>query len=137
VTAPANRSPWHRPARRPPGARVRCHQCGSLFSGQGNPDCERFDRSDAEQTGECGEGEACLWYSWEMSRGRVSYVRECFSTAILLGDVSDPLLPAASCNPRDVSETPTSVRIQAGLSLTLLSTHLHLPSTSPGVPLYR
>ena len=121
--------------------RVRCHQCGSLFSTDGNPACERldsihsnicsdqiwkilnkyliqlqrFDRNDPSQSGECGAGEACLWYSWERSRGRISFVRECFSTSILLGTVSDPLLPSSSCNPRDISETPTSARISACL----------------------
>ena len=94
---------------------MRCHQCGSLFSNEGNPSCERFDRNDPSQAGECAAGEACLWYSWERSRGRTSFVRECFSTSILLGTVSDPLLPSSSCSPRDISETPTSARISACL----------------------
>ena len=97
------------------GGRVRCHQCGSLFSTTGNPSCSRFDRGDTAQAGECGAGEACLWYSWERSRGRTSYVRECFSTSILLGTVSDPLLPTASCSPRDISETASSAKISACL----------------------
>ena len=94
---------------------MRCHQCGSLFSTTGNPSCSRFDRGDVAQAGEWGAGEACLWYSWERSRGRTSYVRECFSTSILLGTVSDPLLPSASCSPRDISETASSAKISACL----------------------
>lgn len=95
--------------------RTRCHQCGSLFSSDGNPSCERFDPSSASQAGECREGEACLWYSWERSQGRISYVRECFSTSILLGTISSPLEAAESCIPRDISETSTSARISACL----------------------
>merc|ERR1719150_3586438 len=64
--------------------RVRCHQCGSLFSTDGNPACERFERNDPSQAGECAAGEACLWYSWERSRGRTSFVRECSSPSLFL-----------------------------------------------------
>ena len=48
--------------------RVRCHQCGSLFSEEGNPDCSEFDEAEPSQRGLCQPGEVCLLYSWQKSR---------------------------------------------------------------------
>ena len=47
--------------------RLRCHQCGSLFSGQ-NSDCETFDENDESQRGYCEDGQACLYYSWQKTQ---------------------------------------------------------------------
>ena len=86
---------------------VRCHTCGSLFSG-GNPNCEEFDASDPTQQDFCKVGEACLWYSWQKSDTETSQIRECFSPSILLGPINDPLTLADTCSPKDISETPGS-----------------------------
>ena len=47
-----------------PVSRVTCHVCGSLFDTEA-PDCPRFDAAAAGQRRTCGEGEACLYYSWQ------------------------------------------------------------------------
>ena len=86
---------------------VRCHTCGSLFSG-GNPNCKEFDAGDPTQQDFCKQGEACLWYSWQKSDTETSVIRECFSPSILLGPINDPLTLADSCVPKDISETPGS-----------------------------
>jgi len=89
--------------------RVRCHQCGTLFStSTSNPDCTVFDESDPSQADYCQPGEACLWYSWQKSANDVAHIRECFSTSILLGSLSDPLLPTPTCTTKDISEDPQS-----------------------------
>ena len=76
-----------------------CHQCGSLFSDT-NPECSEFDEADPRQQGECGPGEACLFYSW----GGDFTIRECISTSVLLGPITSPLLPEPECRIRDVSD---------------------------------
>ena len=86
---------------------VRCHTCGSLFSG-GNPNCEEFDASDPTQQELCKVGESCLWYSWQKSDTETSQIRECVSPYILLGPINDPLTLADTCSPKDISETPGS-----------------------------
>ena len=48
--------------------RVRCHQCGSLFSDGGNSDCTEFDETDPSHQGLCQQGEVCLLYTWKKSR---------------------------------------------------------------------
>jgi hypothetical protein len=85
---------------------VLCHQCGSLFSGDGNPDCVDFDSKSNGQQKNCKPGEACLWYAWEKSDQETSIIRECFSPAILLGPISNPLRKKDVCVPQDISETP-------------------------------
>ena len=87
----------------PKFSKVICHQCGSLFSGK-NPDCEAFDEDDKEQEGFCAPGEACLWYSWQKTQDTTAYVRECFSTSILLGTLNNPLVAKETCEPQDISE---------------------------------
>ena len=63
--------------------RVKCHQCGSLFSGSSsNPDCASFDSSDPLQQSYCAEGEVCLWYSWQKSQESTSFIRQCFSPCL-------------------------------------------------------
>ena len=42
-----------------PAPRLLCHQCGALFSTDGNPDCEQFLPGDPGQQGYCGAGEVC------------------------------------------------------------------------------
>ena len=54
--------------------RVTCYKCGSLFSSDGNSDCEEFDASDASQQGLCGAGEVCLTYTWQKSRSDYVYL---------------------------------------------------------------
>ena len=87
----------------PKFSKVICHQCGSLFSGK-NPDCEIFDQDNKELEGFCEPGEACLWYSWQKTKEKTAYVRECFSKAILLGTLDNQLLPKETCEPQDISE---------------------------------
>ena len=45
-----------------------CHQCGTLFSGDGASDCLEFDAKDSSKQKRCAPGEACLWYAWEKSK---------------------------------------------------------------------
>ena len=103
-----------RPGRKPAVTRsslerVKCHQCGSLFSSaSNNPDCDIFDESDPLQQNFCQPGEACLWYSWQKSRSSTSFIRECFSTSILLGSIDDPLVTKPYCDPQDISDGPQS-----------------------------
>ena len=52
----------------------------------------------------CEPGEACLWYSWQLSPTEVSVSRECLSTSILLGSIEDPLVVTAGCSVKDISE---------------------------------
>ena len=87
---------------------VRCHQCGRLFSRDGNSACTEFDEYDDSQQGYCKEGEACLWYSWQKSRSSQAYVRECFSKSIVLGTVDNPLVAKPYCDPIDISENSIS-----------------------------
>ena len=47
---------------------VLCHQCGSLFSGDGASDCVDFDPKESSTQKRCAAGEACLWYAWEKSK---------------------------------------------------------------------
>jgi len=89
-------------------SRVKCHQCGRLFSRDGNSACTEFDEYDSSQQGYCKEGEACLWYSWQKSRSTTAYVRECFSKSIVLGTVDDPLIAKPYCDPLDISENSIS-----------------------------
>ena len=63
-----------------PVSRVTCHVCGSLFDTEA-PDCPRFDAAAAGQRRTCGEGEACLYYSWQKAEddfGEV--VQQCLCT---------------------------------------------------------
>ena len=95
--------------------RVKCHQCGSLFSGSSsNPDCGKFDPSDPLQQSYCKEGEVCLWYSWQKSQQSTSFIRQCFSPSILLGSLDQPLVKNSQCQPQDISENSQS-RITACL----------------------
>ena len=87
---------------------MKCHQCGRLFSRDGNSGCTEFDEYDSSQQGYCKEGEACLWYSWQKSRSITAYVRECFSKSIVLGTVDDPLVAKPYCDPLDISENSIS-----------------------------
>ena len=96
------------PRRRGPNDGVLCHQCGSLFSGDGNPDCVDFNPADPKQQSYCKPGEACLYYAWEKSDTETSVIRECFSPSILIGPISNPLRAKSTCSPRDISETPGS-----------------------------
>ena len=84
--------------------RVKCHQCGSLFSGSDSPSCEGWVPGDPTQQAYCQPGEACLWYSWQQSSDFTSVIRECLSTSILLGSIEAPLLPAALCRGQDISD---------------------------------
>ena len=55
--------------------------------------------------------EMCIrdrWYSWQKSRTTTAYVRECFSTSIVLGTVDDPLVAKPYCDPLDISENSIS-----------------------------
>lgn len=92
----------------PSNGRVKCHQCGRLFSRDGNSACTEFDEYDSTQQGYCKVGEACLWYSWQKSRATIAYVRECLSTSIVLGTVDDPLVAKPYCDPLDISENSIS-----------------------------
>ena len=94
--------------------RVKCHQCGSLFSGDTSaPSCDNFDVETSQQN-YCQPGEACLWYSWHLSDTEVSVIRECLSTSILLGSIEDPLVVTPGCSVKDISEDDVS-RVEACL----------------------
>ena len=45
---------------------VKCYSCGSLFSSVSS-DCEVFDKTDENQEVTCEQGEACLYYAWQVS----------------------------------------------------------------------
>ena len=45
---------------------VKCYSCGSLFSSVSS-DCEVFDKTDENQQVTCEQGEACLYYAWQVS----------------------------------------------------------------------
>lgn len=92
----------------PKFSRIICHQCGSLFSNK-NSDCKVFDETDNNQQGFCEPGEACLWYSWQKTKNKTSYVRECFSKSVLLGTLDRPLKPTQTCEPQDISEDDQQV----------------------------
>ena len=47
---------------------IRCFTCGSLFSRDGNSQCQEFDEADPTQQGLCREDEVCLTYTWQKSR---------------------------------------------------------------------
>jgi hypothetical protein len=83
--------------------RVRCFQCGTLFSTSGSA-CDTFDSSDPEQQDFCQPGEVCLWYSWRQSDSTVSVIRECLSKAVLLGSVDNPLIVQPFCEPQVIAE---------------------------------
>ena len=81
---------------------LQCFTCGSLLE----PDkvCD-FNPSDPGQRKTCGPGEACLFYSWRSSaEDPEQNLRECFSTQVLLGSITSPLLPEPGCNVRDITE---------------------------------
>ena len=81
---------------------LQCFTCGSLLE----PDkaCD-FNPSDPGQRKTCGPGEACLFYSWRSSiKDPEQSLRECFSTQVLLGSITSPLLPEPGCNVRDITE---------------------------------
>ena len=40
----------------------------------------------------------------EKSQDEEAILRECFFTSILLGSISDPLVPASHCNKRDITD---------------------------------
>ena len=91
-------------------SRVKCHQCGNLFSNKEAPDCDTFDA--ATSVGDyCGEGEACLWYSWGVPGSAPSIIRECLAKVILLGPFEDPLLATPHCEVKDISEEPGTVTL--------------------------
>jgi len=48
-------------------------------------------------------------YSYQRSdsKGETAVVRECFSTSILLGSISDPIRPAEQCTPAPVEKDAT------------------------------
>ena len=56
-----------------------------------------------------------MWYSWQRSDSETSEIRECFSPEVLLGSISDPLLPEQTCRPKDITESPGSGGIMACL----------------------
>ena len=92
--------------------KVKCHQCGSLFSGSTSaPDCDGFNAATSVKN-YCKEGEACLWYSWRLSDTEVSVIRECLSTTILLGSINDPLTVTSGCQVKDISED-ASAQVEA------------------------
>ena len=85
--------------------RVKCHQCGNLFSALASkPTCDTFNPSDPEQQDFCQPGEACLLYSWQQPGLSKSVTRECLSTSVLLGSINDPLVAQTFCEPTDISE---------------------------------
>ena len=88
--------------------RVKCHQCGNLFSNKEAPDCDTFN-TDTSVGDYCGEGEACLWYSWGVPGSAPSIIRECLAKVILLGPFEDPLLATPHCEVKDISEEPGTV----------------------------
>ena len=88
---------------RPRDERVQCHTCGSLFSTDA-PDCPNFNSRDTSQQKTCGAGEACLWYSYQKSSTEIAIVRECFSTSVLLGSITDPIVPSDQCVPKPVED---------------------------------
>jgi hypothetical protein len=80
---------------------LQCYSCGSLL----NPDAScQFNRSDASQVQTCSPGEACLMYTWRQSQDKAAILRECFSTSVLLGSISDPLVPSSHCDKRDITD---------------------------------
>ena len=81
---------------------LQCFTCGSLL--EPDKECD-FNPSDPSQRKTCGPGEACLLYSWRSSAGDpAQHLRECFSTQVLLGSITSPLLPEPGCNVRDITE---------------------------------
>ena len=81
---------------------LQCFTCGSLL--EPDKECD-FDPSDPGQRKTCGPGEACLFYSWRSSATDPEQsLRECFSTSVLLGSITSPLLPEPGCNVRDITE---------------------------------
>ncbi len=109
ITTPTQRPLTNISPSRDPKKGVLCHQCGSLFSSDGNANCDEFDPSSPSQQDYCKPGESCLYYSWEKSATEVSAIRECFApSVVLLGPVTNPLTPSRTCSPRDISESPGS-----------------------------
>lgn len=87
---------------------LQCHSCGSLLDPD-QADCTKFDPEDPRQSQTCRPGEACLLYTWSQTQGEPDItVRECMSTDVLLGPITDPLLPAQSCTVKDISEEADS-----------------------------
>ena len=43
-------------------------------------------------------------YTWRQSQHEAAILRECFSTSVLLGSISDPLVPASHCAKRDITD---------------------------------
>ena len=97
-----------RPVIRSNPKRVKCHQCGNLFSNKEAPDCDTFN-TETSVGDYCGEGEACLWYSWGVPGSAPSIIRECLAKVILLGPFEDPLLATPHCEVKDISEEPGTV----------------------------
>ena len=107
--------------------RVRCHQCGSLFSGSSsNPDCDQFDPADPRQASSCAAGEVCLWYSWQKARGSRSTIRQCFSPSIVLGSPDQALAPRPACRPQLLGSS------ESGISACLCTSDLCNSYTAPG-----
>ena len=67
-----------------------------------------FDESEPLQQDFCNPGEACLWYSWQKSKSSKSFIRQCFSTSILLGSIDAPLETGPYCEPQDISDNSLS-----------------------------
>lgn len=109
TTTPRPAAPSRAAALQSVSGRVKCHQCGSLFSGSSsNPDCASFEPSDPLQQSYCAAGEVCLWYSWQKSAQSTSFIRQCFSPNILLGSLDRPLVSSSACQPQDISESSLS-----------------------------
>ena len=89
-------------------SKIRCWSCGSLFSTESNH-CQAFNSQDPTQLKTCGEGEACLYYTWRKSSSeKSSVIRECFPTSILLGSLESPVQPQAQCEPESQEEDTIS-----------------------------
>ena len=106
TTRRTTRPPTTRPPRPPSvpvGGRVQCFTCGSLYSTSA-PDCPLFEPEDPGQRQTCGEGEACLYYSWQKAPEDRAVIRECFPTSVLLGSLDRPVVPRSDCRLEPVEE---------------------------------
>ena len=45
-----------------------------------------------------------MWYSYQKSSTEIAIVRECFSTSVLLGSITDPIVPSDQCVPKPVED---------------------------------
>ena len=50
--------------------RLQCWSCGSLFN-RDRARCERFTKDREDQVMSCGEGEACMLYTWMKSKSEI------------------------------------------------------------------